>query len=82
MVDRQQPTDNEHDESVEGGIDRDRRKLITSVGKFSAYVAPATIVLLDAETAYAHRVCSWHPHPTRWQRWRYWRWWRRNCRRR
>ena len=79
MADGQENQESGDDKNIEDKFVCDRRKVITSMGKFGAYVAPATIVLLDAETAAAHRVCSPHPHPGRWRSRRFWRWYRRNC---
>ena len=79
VVDRLENSETRDGDNSEDEFDSDRRKVITSIGKFGAYVAPATIVLIDAETAAAHRVCSPHPHPGRGRRRGFWRWYRRNC---
>lgn len=40
----------------------DRRQALTVLSRFAAFVAPASAVLLDAETARAKQPCSTHPN--------------------
>lgn len=40
----------------------DRRETLTVLSRFAAFVAPASVVLLDAETARAKQPCSTHPN--------------------
>lgn len=56
-------TDREED-NVEEPRALDRRDALLAVAKFSAFVAPASLVLLDASAAKAKQPCSTHPNQT------------------
>lgn len=43
--------------------DLGRRELMLSICKFTSFVTPASMVLLDADTAFAKKNCSQHPRP-------------------